>query len=240
MRGIPRVGTYIDGIWQVGQRGLLTRQLVDLERVEVLRGPQGTLYGRDSTGGAIRLVTKRPAEEFGGQIDATVGSLDRRDVTASVDLPLTRQAPQQVDGREPRARRLHPQPHGRPQDTARSTTKCLRGDLLWLPTEKLCVPLQLSEQRQHDRPKRACKPPCSPSSRRRSASAPRRERCGSRRASCSSTRSPVSRSPRVTQQAGFPGGQVGQWQTRSEITIPDRDRRRAAVDGGQSGRSATR
>ena len=89
VRGIPRVGTYIDGVWQVGSAGLLTRQLVELERVEVLRGPQGTLYGRDSTGGAIRLVTKRPSQEFGGQINATVGNLDRRDVTASVDLPFT-------------------------------------------------------------------------------------------------------------------------------------------------------
>src|SRR5512138_1272230 len=86
VRGIPRVGTYIDGIWQVGTNGLLTRQLVDLDRVEVLRGPQGTLYGRDSTGGAIRIVTKKPGEEFGGQVSATIGDLSRRDVNASIDL----------------------------------------------------------------------------------------------------------------------------------------------------------
>jgi iron complex outermembrane receptor protein len=89
MRGIPNVGTYIDGIWQVSNNGLLLREFVELERVEVLRGPQGTLYGRDSTGGAIRLYTKAPATEYGAQLDMTVGNLDRRDVKGTLDLPFT-------------------------------------------------------------------------------------------------------------------------------------------------------
>jgi iron complex outermembrane receptor protein len=89
MRGIPNVGTYIDGVWQVGTAGFLTQEFVDIDRVEVLRGPQGTMFGRDSTGGAIRIWTKRPGEEFGGNITATIGSLDRRDVKASIDLPIT-------------------------------------------------------------------------------------------------------------------------------------------------------
>jgi iron complex outermembrane recepter protein len=89
MRGIPNVGTYIDGIWQVSNNGLLLREFVDVDRVEVLRGPQGTLYGRDSTGGAIRLYTKAPADEYGVQVDMTVGNLDRRDIKGTLDLPFT-------------------------------------------------------------------------------------------------------------------------------------------------------
>jgi outer membrane receptor protein involved in Fe transport len=89
IRGIPNVGTYVDGVWQVSNNGLLLREFVDLDRVEVLRGPQGTLYGRDSTGGAIRLYTKGPAKEFGGQVDMSVGNLHRRDVKGMLDIPIT-------------------------------------------------------------------------------------------------------------------------------------------------------
>jgi iron complex outermembrane receptor protein len=89
MRGIPNVGTYIDGIWQVGTAGFLTQEFVEVDRVEVLRGPQGTNLGRDSVGGAVMIWTKRPSEEFSGDITATTGSYDRRDVRASLNLPLT-------------------------------------------------------------------------------------------------------------------------------------------------------
>src|SRR5688572_29280947 len=88
VRGIPGVGTYIDGIWQVSTQGMLTEDFVDLERLEVLRGPQGTLFGRESIGGAVRIFTKRPTEEFGGTFKGTVGTYDRHDATASINLPF--------------------------------------------------------------------------------------------------------------------------------------------------------
>src|SRR5690606_539407 len=89
MRGIPDVGTYIDGVLQASTGGFLTQEFVDIDRIEVLRGPQGTTFGRESTGGPLRIWTKRPAEEFGGNISATVGSYSRRDVKASLDLPFS-------------------------------------------------------------------------------------------------------------------------------------------------------
>ena len=89
MRGIPNVGVYLDGIWQVSNNGLLTRDFLELDRLEVLRGPQGTLYGRDSTGGSIQIHSKKPGKEFGGVVSVDVGNLDRRDLSASVDIPIS-------------------------------------------------------------------------------------------------------------------------------------------------------
>ncbi len=89
MRGIPRAGFFVDGIWQQSNLGLSTRSVLELQSVEVLRGPQGTLYGRDSTGGAIRLTTKGPADTFGIRASATVGNYDRFDVALHADLPVS-------------------------------------------------------------------------------------------------------------------------------------------------------
>jgi iron complex outermembrane receptor protein len=62
---------------------------MDVERVEVLKGPQGTLFGRNTIGGAISVTTRAPGKEYGGKADLTVGSFNRRDLRGVVDLPLT-------------------------------------------------------------------------------------------------------------------------------------------------------
>ena len=84
----PGVGIYIDGVYIARSVGAIL-DLIDVERIEVLRGPQGTLFGRNTIGGAISLTTKKPAEELGGNISVTGGTDSRLDVKASADIPFS-------------------------------------------------------------------------------------------------------------------------------------------------------
>ena len=84
----PGVGTYIDGVYVARSIGGVM-DVLDLERVEVLRGPQGTLFGRNTIGGAISLVTRDPGKTFQGSAAVTGGSDDRADLRLSVSGPVT-------------------------------------------------------------------------------------------------------------------------------------------------------
>jgi iron complex outermembrane recepter protein len=84
----PPVGTYVDDIY-LSRQNANNLALFDVERVEVLRGPQGTLFGRNTTGGAISLILKKPEfDKVGGYAEAGYGSYDKKLVRASIDLPL--------------------------------------------------------------------------------------------------------------------------------------------------------
>lgn len=84
----PGVGVYLDGVYLARTVGS-NQDLLDVERIEVLKGPQGTLFGRNTIGGAISIVTREPGEKFAFKADVTTGSYDRMQVRASVDIPLT-------------------------------------------------------------------------------------------------------------------------------------------------------
>ena len=62
---------------------------IDLERIEILNGPQGTLFGRNSVQGVINLITKRPTEELGGYVDVEVGSFDKQFVKGAINVPFS-------------------------------------------------------------------------------------------------------------------------------------------------------
>jgi iron complex outermembrane receptor protein len=82
----PTVGLYVDGVF-VGKSTGSVFDMLDLERIEVLRGPQGTLYGRNTLAGAINFVTREPTGEFGGMASVSYGNYDYSLLQASVDLP---------------------------------------------------------------------------------------------------------------------------------------------------------
>jgi iron complex outermembrane receptor protein len=217
VRGIPRVGTYIDGIWQVNGNGLVTQEFVDVDRVEVLRGPQGTLYGRDSTGGAIRIITKLPSEEFGATIKTTVGTYNRKDAQLAVDVPLTDKlftkwtaASLNRDG--------YIQNITVNQKNGGVDQTILRGDMLWKPSDNLSLRFNYQTQTQE-------------------FTEPRIQDAVFPQAIFFPTNivqlytlagAPITS---LTQSAGFPGGQVGKWETRSEDTLPNLiDQKQASVD----------
>ena len=83
------VGFYLDGVYIARSTGAAL-DLVDVERIEVLKGPQGTLFGRNTTAGAIQVITKNPAREFEANAEITVGERDRVDVKGNVSIPLVK------------------------------------------------------------------------------------------------------------------------------------------------------
>lgn len=84
----PGVGLYVDDVYFATLTGALF-DLLDLDRVEILRGPQGTLAGKNSIGGAVKLYSIRPRGDNSGTVSATYGSRDRLDLRASADFGLT-------------------------------------------------------------------------------------------------------------------------------------------------------
>lgn len=91
------VGIYVDGVYMGRQHGL-NAALFDVERVEVLKGPQGTLFGRNTEGGALSIVSKAPTGEWGGRVDAGIGNYGSRTGDIHLDLPKVAGFSVKLDG----------------------------------------------------------------------------------------------------------------------------------------------
>jgi iron complex outermembrane receptor protein len=211
MRGIPNVGVYLDGIWQVSNNGLLTRDFLELDRIEVLRGPQGTLYGRDSTGGAIQIHSKKPAAEFGGTVKLDVGNLDRRDISASIDIPLSDTLFTKFSyGNSHVGGWVHSIVTG--INDGYMDSRVFRGDILWKPLDNLDVRFIHQEDNQVGRQARV------------------QARIDFQTAYIHGYQVGIAEATNIASGgkfnpsyavAGYPGGQLGRYESRSSSTSPN-------------------
>lgn len=83
----PGVGLYRDGVY-VGGLLFSTANFYDIAQVEILRGPQGGLYGRNAVGGSMNVASERPGNEWGGYVDVQLGSKDRQEYRVAANLPI--------------------------------------------------------------------------------------------------------------------------------------------------------
>jgi len=128
-----QVGIYIDGVYLGASRGSIF-DLPDIQRIEVLRGPQGTLFGRNASAGAVSITTRDPTGEIGAKATATVGNYDQYRFGLSVDLP-------QVGPFSGYVSYLHSERRGDIRNTAPDmlwdrTTSAIRQAAKVLPSEK--------------------------------------------------------------------------------------------------------
>jgi iron complex outermembrane receptor protein len=168
----PGVGVYLDGVFLARTIGA-NQNLLDVDRVEILKGPQGTLFGRNTIGGAINIVTHVPGKELAFKAEATGGSYNRTDIGFTADLPISSTllssitvSSQERDGYQD----VIPYPAGTPlgdlpfvvdpinaypkagHDSAESNggvnVQVARGKLLWLASDNLEVTFTADYQHQ--------------------------------------------------------------------------------------------
>ena len=139
IRGLPGVGLYVDGVWQDGF-GFQQMNFTEMERIEVLRGPQGTLFGRNTNGGAVNMTTKKPADEFGARVKLDVGDFNRRDASLAVDLPITDTLKTKFMGATARNDGFL-EGLTTPWDFGSQDDTILRADILWEPSDTFSLAL---------------------------------------------------------------------------------------------------
>ena len=86
--GDPSVAVFIDGVW-AGRTGGVQTAFYDIERAEVVKGPQGTLFGRNSIAGAVSIITNKPVDQFEASAELTLADFEHVEATATINLPLS-------------------------------------------------------------------------------------------------------------------------------------------------------
>ncbi len=123
------VAVHLDGVYLASMSGL-SGMMYDLERVEVVAGPQGTLYGRNATAGAINVLTRRPGNDFGGNASVEYGDYDAVRIQGGVDLPLSDTLSARIAGQSYTRDELYTAGGGESDQWG------TRASLLWKPSDR--------------------------------------------------------------------------------------------------------
>ncbi len=220
IRGLPGVGIYVDGVWQ-GDAGLLESDFVETERVEVLRGPQGTLFGRNTNGGAVNITTRKPGDEFGGRMRLRMGQYNRRDASIAVDIPLSDKlktkwmgSSQYNDG--------YLKSLSVPRSFGGQDDRLFRADILWEPTDAFSMRITLNDETKHSSDGRIVRftNDQNPQYLAYNVLAGNPDFLAAARAIDPTFPDPPKKLAAnsftaLTTQPGYPGGEVGKWETRS-------------------------
>lgn len=146
----PKVGVYLDGVYLGRPQGAVF-DIMDLERVEVLRGPQGTLFGRNTTAGLVHVITRKPQDEFEAEVQVGGGNDGQVNVGGIVNIPIS-------DTLATRFSFQHRESDGYVKNNGASThwndedSQMFRGSALWTPTEAVSAQLTFDYQRVREHP----------------------------------------------------------------------------------------
>ncbi len=130
------VGIYVDGVYLARQHGL-NAGLFDVQRIEVLRGPQGTLFGRNTEGGALNIVTREPSGEFGGRIAGGVGNIGSYSQEIHLDLPEYNNFAFKIDGIVQHQDAVTKNPLAGQAGWGQFDRQGIRAALRWTPTDRI-------------------------------------------------------------------------------------------------------
>ena len=133
----PSVAVFIDDVY-IGRPSGASTDLYDLERIEVLRGPQGTLYGRNAAGGAINIFTKKPQQEFESKVGLTVGDYGLVNVRAYINGAISDRVAGKLTANV-RQRDGYAENVNTGQDLEDDDTMSVRGQLLFTPSDVVDV-----------------------------------------------------------------------------------------------------
>jgi iron complex outermembrane recepter protein len=149
--GDPNASYFVDGVYLSGSA--TNTETANLERIEVIKGPQAALYGRATFAGAINYVTRRPSETFEGRVNLTYGEFDQLDATAYISGPLVEgKLYYYVAGTHTEIAGFYDNPLDQRDDLGAEQTDAITTKLLWTPIDGLEVTGLLTYSEDKDGP----------------------------------------------------------------------------------------